>query len=357
MANEGNPANRSLSGAQILAKLLALGALGAAFTDSAFAIVGSGDATKIARFEVDGITTGTTRVYTLPDASIVVSGSASALTSGRVPFVTTGGLLTDSAALTWSGTSLATTATGAASFSTAGGYTSTVATGTAPFTATSTTVCPNLNASLLLGGTWAIPGSIGATTPAAGAFTTLSASSTCTLAGFTSSAAGAFSVAGSTILTLTNTNASASNAGGGISARSDDGAAMASGDRLGHFTFAGAKDASHTIANPCRFEAITTEAWGSSATGTKLALYTCPNGTTGALIALTLEQDQSATFAGPVTLPSYAVASLPTGSTGMLAYASNGRKNGEGAGVGTGVLVFKDGTAWRACDTGATVAA
>ena len=42
---------------------------------------------------------------------------------------------------------------------------------------------------------------------------------------------------------------------------------------------------------------------------------------------------------------------------GSQAFASNGRKNGEGAGAGTGVLVFFDGTAWKACDTGATVAA
>lgn len=54
------------------------------------------------------------------------------------------------------------------------------------------------------------------------------------------------------------------------------------------------------------------------------------------------------------------VASLPAASTdirGRIAFATNGRKNGEGAGSGTGVLVFCDGTAWRACDTGATVAA
>ena len=52
------------------------------------------------------------------------------------------------------------------------------------------------------------------------------------------------------------------------------------------------------------------------------------------------------------------VANLPTGATaGDLAFASNGRKNGEGGGSGTGVLVFYDGTAWRAVDTGATVAA
>lgn len=58
-------------------------------------------------------------------------------------------------------------------------------------------------------------------------------------------------------------------------------------------------------------------------------------------------------------LGSYAVASLPTAElvAGDIAYASNGRKNGEAASAGTGVLVFRDATAWRACDTGATVAA
>lgn len=60
---------------------------------------------------------------------------------------------------------------------------------------------------------------------------------------------------------------------------------------------------------------------------------------------------------GPSTCATYAVADLPTVGAGQVAYASDGRKNGEGAGLGTGVLVFCDATAWRACDTGATVAA
>lgn len=58
-----------------------------------------------------------------------------------------------------------------------------------------------------------------------------------------------------------------------------------------------------------------------------------------------------------VSLKSYTVATLPTGAAGKVAFASDGRKNGEGAGAGTGVMTFHDGTAWRACDTGATVAA
>ncbi len=55
---------------------------------------------------------------------------------------------------------------------------------------------------------------------------------------------------------------------------------------------------------------------------------------------------------------SFTVAGLPgSAPAGTVAYASNGRKAGEGAGVGTGVLVFRDGSAWKAVDTGATVAA
>lgn len=57
---------------------------------------------------------------------------------------------------------------------------STIATGTTPLLVTSTTVVPNLNVSQLLGNTWAIPGTIGSTTPSTGAFTTLTASSTIT---------------------------------------------------------------------------------------------------------------------------------------------------------------------------------
>lgn len=63
------------------------------------------------------------------------------------------------------------------------------------------------------------------------------------------------------------------------------------------------------------------------------------------------------TAGGVVNMKAYTVAGLPAGTAGDVAYTSNGRKNGEGAGSGTGVIVFKDGTAWRAVDTGATVAA
>ena len=64
-----------------------------------------------------------------------------------------------------------------------GQITSTVLTGTAPFVIASTTAVPNLNASLLLGCTWAIPCPIGSTTPNTGVFTTLQANTSLTLNG------------------------------------------------------------------------------------------------------------------------------------------------------------------------------
>lgn len=52
----------------------------------------------------------------------------------------------------------------------------------------------------------------------------------------------------------------------------------------------------------------------------------------------------------------YGTSVLPV-QAGSQAYASDGRKAGEGAGAGTGVLCFYDGTNWISCDSGATVAA
>ena len=68
--------------------------------------------------------------------------------------------------------------------SASGQITSTWTSGTAPFVVASTTNVANLNASSLNGATFSNPGSIGAGTAAAGAFTTLSASSTVSGTGF-----------------------------------------------------------------------------------------------------------------------------------------------------------------------------
>lgn len=84
---------------------------------------------------------------------------------------------------------------------------------------------------------------------------------------------------------------------------------------------------------------------------------------TGSLILTGLEITAEAKFgSGTISLDNIQI-KVYSGSTtipviaGSQAFASNGRKAGEGAGAGTGVLVFYDSTNWIACDTGATVAA
>jgi hypothetical protein len=52
----------------------------------------------------------------------------------------------------------------------------------------------------------------------------------------------------------------------------------------------------------------------------------------------------------------YGTSVLPVQASSQ-AYASDGRKPGEGAGFGTGILVFFDGTAWRSVADGTTIEA
>lgn len=129
------------------------------------------------------------------------TGTAAGLTAGNVTTnanlsgpITSSGNVTAVAAQTGTGTTfvmntsptLVTPVIGAAtgtSLSVSGQLTSTVSTGTAPLVVSSTTVVSNLNASQLLGSTWAIPGTIGSTTPSSGAFTTGSFSSTLQVTG------------------------------------------------------------------------------------------------------------------------------------------------------------------------------
>lgn len=54
---------------------------------------------------------------------------------------------------------------------------------------------------------------------------------------------------------------------------------------------------------------------------------------------------------------SYTVANLPTGvEEGTIAFATNGRKVGQGAGAGTGVPVYYSAGNWRVFSTDAPVA-
>jgi hypothetical protein len=58
------------------------------------------------------------------------------------------------------------------------------------------------------------------------------------------------------------------------------------------------------------------------------------------------------------TITPVTVAGLPADAQpGQVRFAADGRKNGEGAGAGTGVQVYFDGTNWIASDSGAPVEA
>lgn len=75
-----------------------------------------------------------------------------------------------------------------------------------------------------------------------------------------------------------------------------------------------------------------------------------------ALIVNKIILAKPADASGSSQVPEFTVDGLPT--TGPnIAIASNGRKNGEGVGEGTGVLCFRIGTNWYASDTGAPVEA
>jgi len=71
----------------------------AAATQDAIALAGRAGGTSSYVGTLTPTTLTASRTWTFPDAAITVAGSASALTSGRVPFATTGGLLTDATSL------------------------------------------------------------------------------------------------------------------------------------------------------------------------------------------------------------------------------------------------------------------
>lgn len=123
-----------------------------------------------------------------------------------------------------------------------------------------------------------------------------------------------------------------------------------------------------------------TELWGSTWLGSditntnfRLKMY-LDNGTSkiyktfgftvSALHILTgIKVEINAKFTGGVMsvdlvqVTAYSGTSVLPVLAGAIAYASNGRKNGEGAGLGTGVQVFYDGSDWMAVDSGAIVVA
>lgn len=92
-------------------------------------------------------------------------------------------------------------------------------------------------------------------------------------------------------LRLTNTASSSSSAGSQISMYSDDGAALASGDRLAQISLGGSKDNAHTLANANAVSGWATEAWSGSATGSEMRLETTTNGGTTRTARVYVRQD------------------------------------------------------------------
>jgi hypothetical protein len=109
-----------------------------------------------------------------------------------------------------------------------------------------------------------------------------------------------------------------------------------SGDTIGIFDTGGFGD---TPQGGPKIEMITTENWSGAASGSQMRFSTIGNSTKTGSVALTLEQDQSATFTGIVVYKSYTVATLPSQVAGGMIFVTD-----ENEGTTT---AFSDGTNWR----------
>lgn len=99
---------------------------------------------------------------------------------------------------------------------------------------------------------------------------------------------------------VTNTTASSATEGGKMVLAANDGAVMADNHRLGVIEFKGAEDGSNTLTNGARIQAIADATWSASENGASLEFYTT-DGDASESVALTLDSNNLATFAGAVT--------------------------------------------------------
>ncbi len=128
--------------------------------------------------------------------------------------------------------------------------------------------------------------------------------------------AGGFGNAGTMFLggTLTQLITSATGSGGGgiFVNRCNDGAAMASGDRLSSYQFSGATDGSATFYTGAVMSVFTTEAWSGTAGGTEIRFEVTPNTTHVRTVALTIKNDGQAAVAATTDASSTTTGSITT---------------------------------------------
>ena len=109
--------------------------------------------------------------------------------------------------------------------------------------------------------------------------------------------------------------------------------AVISGNILGQINFQGYDGTTTTMDTGAGIQGVATQNWSNTALGTKLIFQTKPNGSTTLTTALTLDQDQSATFAGAVSMGALAA------TTGTFSGLINGIAAGQAfrlSGQGTG---------------------
>jgi len=201
-ATAGAPAFRAIASGDLPPGLNAFSALTSSTNTTAAMVVGTGSTLGVSgsgTIDVTSLLGGTWAIPGTIGSTTRNTGAFSSLACGvasTTSCVFTGsGSTSGTATLTWPAVA-GTTSNAIVSSNAwqAPNLISTISTGTAPLTVSSTTVVPNLNVSQLLGGTWAIPGTIGSTTPNTGAFTDLTATDVTT----TGTGTGSYSVAGST---------------------------------------------------------------------------------------------------------------------------------------------------------------
>ena len=138
-------------------------------------------------------------------------------------------------------------------------------------------------------------------------------------------------------------------------------AAIASGNRLGSLQWGGTYDNTLTIQSGAAINAFTTQNWTSTHAGSKLVFNTVPNNSLTRTTALTLDQDQSATFAGALSVAGTTTLFNGSATAGVATVTSGGvigsvalvppANGGTGVNNGTSTITVGGNTAFSGAYT------